>query len=143
VGLHNTRDEAAAQKVLEPLVKAEPQSARMNFMLGDTLLNQQQPDKAIPYLKKAVAVDPKMAAAQASLGRALLQANQGSAAIPHLQAALPVDKDGSLHFQLASAYRGSGQADQAREAMVKYQEIRKKLEADKRAAEEEVRITPP
>jgi predicted Zn-dependent protease len=143
VGLHNTRDEAAAQKILEPLVKADPQSARLNFMLGDTLLNQQQPDKAIPFLKKAVAADPKLLAAQAALGRALLQANQGAAAIPHLQAALGVDKDGSLHFQLASAFRGAGQAEQARSAMVKYQEIRKKLEADKRAAEEEVKITPP
>ncbi|MBM3810655.1 MAG: tetratricopeptide repeat protein [Acidimicrobiia bacterium] len=143
VALHFARDDAAAQKILEPLVKAQPDSARLNFMLGDTLLSQQQPEKAIPYLQKAVKGDPKLVAARSSLGRALLQAGQGEAAIIHLKAALGVDKDGSLHFQLARAYQQAGQSQEARAMTARYQEIRSKLEADKRAAEEEVRITPP
>jgi predicted Zn-dependent protease len=137
------KDFPAAQQILDHLLAREPSAADVNFLQGDLLLNQQQAERAIPFLKMAADTDATLLPAQASLARAYLQAGQGEAAIPHIQAALPLDQDGSLHFQLARAYQTSGQADLARTAMGKYQEIRAKLQADKQILEEEVLITPP
>jgi hypothetical protein len=40
-----------------------------------------------------------------------------------LEAAVPIDRDGSLHYQLALAYRQTGQSDLAAKAMEKYREL--------------------
>ena len=58
--LHDGRDHKGAQAVLEDLLKADPEAAPLNFMYGDTLLSQEQPEKAIPYLEKAVRKDPNL-----------------------------------------------------------------------------------
>lgn len=131
--LHRSRDHAGAQAVLEELLKADPDSAVLNFMYGDTLLLQGLAEKAIPYFEKA----PRHDAAQAALGRALMQAGQAQRAIPHLKAALQLDTDGSLHYQLARAYQATGQAEAAAEILRKYQEIQQ------RAQPQEPEITPP
>ncbi|MBM3749041.1 MAG: tetratricopeptide repeat protein, partial [Acidobacteria bacterium] len=131
--LHYGRDHAAAQAVLEELLKTDPKAAQLNFMYGDTLLSQGQAEKAIPFLEKAL---PRQAA-RGSLGRALMQAGQPAGAIPHLKAALDLDTDGSLHYQLARALQSTGQADAAAPLLKKYQELQQ------RAEPEEPEITPP
>ena len=131
--LHHGRDHAGAQAILGELLKADPDSAVLNFMYGDTLLLAGQAEKAIPYLEKA----PRHDAAQAALGRALMQAGQAQRAIPHLKAALESDADGSLHYQLARALQMTGQAEAAAEILKKYQELQR------RAEPEEPQITPP
>ena len=52
--------------------------------------------------------------------------------VPHLKAALTLDEDGSLHYQLLRAYQAAGQAELAKQVMVKYQQIQKANEAAKR-----------
>ncbi len=141
--LHVSRDYQAARPLLEDLVKREPDSAHLNFLLGDCLLNLQEPERAIAYLKKAVEREPKMLPAHSALARAYLQAGQGAQAVPHLKAALPLDEDGSLHYQLARAYQSGGQPELAKEMLKKYQEIRNSAQAQRRALEEEVQITAP
>lgn len=143
VSLHQSRDYPAAVPLLEDLLKAAPDSAELNYLLGDSFLNLQQAAKAIVYLAKAVQLAPKNLAAHASLARAYLQAGQSRQAVPHLKAALPTDKDGSLHFQLARAYQGSGERELANQMLEKYQEIRKSVQAETENLEEEIQITAP
>ena len=76
-----------------------------------------QPGKAVPLLERAVARDPKLLPAQAALGRAYLEAGETAKAIAPLKAALETDRDGSLHYQLARAYRATGRADLASQAL--------------------------
>lgn len=138
--VHN---QEAARPLLEELLKREPDSADLTLLLGETLLQTQQAQKAVPVLARAVKLDPKLLPAQAALGRALLETGEAAQAIPHLEAALATDTDGSVHYQLARAYRATGQTERAREALSKFQEIQQSADAEVRSLKEEFRITPP
>jgi tetratricopeptide (TPR) repeat protein len=118
-------------------------TAEMNFVAGDSLLRLEQPARAAPYLESALSQDPGMAAADASLGLALVRLGKHAEAIPHLQRALALDDDGSLHFQLANAYRVNGDADKARATMNQYQEIVKRNDDQKAEVAREAQIGPP
>lgn len=136
-------DAEAARPLLEDLLKREPDSAELALVLGETWLRTQEPAKAVPLLEKAVSRDPKLLPAQAALGRAYLAAGEMAKAIAPLQAALETDADGSLHFQLARAYRATGQADLASQALAQFQEMRKSAEAEAQSLQEEFQILPP
>jgi predicted Zn-dependent protease len=136
-------DGEAARPLLEELLKREPDSAELALLLGETFLQVQQAPNAVPVLTRAVELDPKLLPAQAALGRAHLEIGEAAQAIPHLEAALPTDTDGSIHYQLARAYRATGQADLASQALQKFQEIQRSAEAELRRLKEEFRITPP
>ena len=84
-----------------------------------------------------------MLRARAALGRAYLDLGDMAKAIPPLLAALDTDDDGSLHYQLARAYRGSGQSEFADQALAQFREIRKSAETRTQSLQEEFRITPP
>jgi predicted Zn-dependent protease len=132
----------ALEKARE-LLKAQPHSAELNFIAGESLLRLEQPEESAPYLRSAAAADPKLLPAQASLGLALARTGKQSEAIPHLVRALELDQDGSLHFQLAAAYRATGQPDKARAAMAQYQEIEQRLAKGREEAAPEPPVGPP
>jgi predicted Zn-dependent protease len=132
-----------ARPILEDLLQREPDSAELALLLGETWLKTLQPAQAIPLLERAVRRDPHLLAAQAALGRAYLDAGEMARAVAPLQLALETDKDGSLHYQLARAYRATGQAERAREATARFEELRKSSEAEAQSLREEFRITPP
>lgn len=129
VTLRLARDFAAAQKVLEDVVRAEPDAPEANYLLGDVLLAQQQPERAIPFLEKAVRAEPRQPHAQGALGRAYALVGRPAEAIPHLQQSLPADVDGSLRYQLARAYQATGQAERAQAALKDYEEFRQAVQA--------------
>ena len=120
-----------------------PLTPDWNYMEGDSLLHLEQAEKAIPYLEAALRGDPEMTGAHASLGLAYARAGQPAKAIPHLEAAAPVDDDGSLAYQLSRAYQTTGQTDQAAKALGRYQEIVKKVQAQKDELSKETEITAP
>lgn len=94
------------------------------FFYGDALLQAQEVEQALPYLRAAHAKQPDAAVVRASLGRALLQGGDAAAALPHLQsaaAAAPPDSDGAVHYQLAQAYQRLGRAAEAKAALAEYQ----------------------
>ncbi|PYQ02486.1 MAG: hypothetical protein DMF83_23420 [Acidobacteria bacterium] len=136
-------DTETAQAILEELLKREPESAEAALALGETWLKVQQPARAIPLLEGVVRRDPKLLLAQAALGRAYAEAGDMAKAIAPLQAALETDQDGSLHYQLARAYRATGRSELATQALAQFQEIRKSAEAQAQSLQEEFRITPP
>jgi tetratricopeptide (TPR) repeat protein len=125
VTLRLNEDYAAAQPLLEKLAGRLPDSAEINYLLGQVLLNQQQPGAALAYLNKAHTLEPAFLPVRSSLGLAYLQLDRLQEAVPHLEAALPIDQDGSLHFRLARAYQRLGKADLAKSTMERYQHLRK------------------
>jgi predicted Zn-dependent protease len=136
-------DPEAARPILESLLKREPDSAEVTLALGETWLRAQQPAKAVPLLESVVRRDPKLVPAQAALGRAYVEVGDMAKAIAPLEAALEADEDGSLHYQLARAYRATGRSELATRALAQFQELRKSAEARTESLREEFRITPP
>jgi predicted Zn-dependent protease len=143
VSLFMAGDYQAALEAARKLVKAQPGSAEIDFLVGDSLLRLEQPEQAVPFLRAALAADPGMLAADASLGLALSRLGKNSEAIQHLRKALELDDDGSLHFQLANAYRAAGDGEKARTAMAQYQEIVKRTREQKEEIAREAQIGPP
>ena len=141
--LYLAKDAEGAIAILEDLLKREPDSPELGLLLGEAWLKLLQPAKAVPVLEQVVGRDPGRLPAQAALGRAYLEDGATAKAIPPLLAALETDTDGSLHFQLARAYRATGQAERATEALARFQELRKASEAEGESLREEFRITPP
>ena len=136
-------DSEGARPLLEDLLRRAPDSAELALLVGETWLKTQQPGKAIPFLERAASRDPKLLRARALLGRAYLEVGETVKAIPSLQAALHTDQDGSLHYQLARAYRATGRADLASQSLKQFQEIQRSAEAESRSLKEEFQITPP
>jgi predicted Zn-dependent protease len=136
-------EQAAARPLLEDLLKRDPDSAELNLMLGESWLESKEPTKAIPYLEKAIRPDPKRLRARPVLGRAYLEAGDAGRAVPHLEAGLGADEDGSVHFQLARAYRETGQPERARRTLEAFQQIRQANEARAQSEKEEFTIKPP
>ncbi len=143
VSLFLARDYEKVMPMVREQLQRAPNDADLNFFLGDCLLRTGKPEEAIPYLEKAAKNDTKLLPARASLGQAFAGAGRAAEAIPHLEAALPIDEDGSTHYQLSRAYQSAGQPEKARQTLGKYQEIRRKLEADAARLEEKVKITEP
>ncbi len=137
VSLYSARDFEAAKKLLRDLI-GRIDGAELNYLMGDSLLETQDAAASVPFLKKAVEEEPGLLPARASLGRALLQTGAPLQAIPHLQAALALDRNGAQWYQLARAYQGAGQAEQAAEAMRQYQAILQSSADEKQKPEPEI-----
>lgn len=143
VTLRLNRDLGAARLLLEELLRAVPDAAEPNYLLGDVLLAQEQPERAIPYLEKAIRLEPREPRARGALGRAYALVGRPADAIAHLQQALPADADGSLRYQLARSYQAAGQTERAQAAMKDYEEFRKTAQAASEAAGQGASLTPP
>jgi predicted Zn-dependent protease len=143
ISLKLSEDYSAALPLFQALLRQQPSSAELNYLTGDTLLDLQRAEEAIPLLKHAIVRDPKSMAAHKSLARADLAEGKAREAIPHLKLALPSDEDGSLHFQLAQAYRASGQTELAKKALAEFQTIQNSAAAAREATKRETEITAP
>jgi tetratricopeptide (TPR) repeat protein len=143
VTLRLARDFAAAQRVLEPLARQLPDAPEPNYFLGDVLLAQEQPERALPFLEKSVRLEPNEPQARGALGRAYGLLGRPADAIAHLQHALSADADGSLRYQLARAYQAAGRAEEAQAALQDYEQFRKAAREQARAETEAAAITPP
>ena len=143
IALYQSGDLEGARILLQELVKREPDATDLNYLLGDTVLNSQKPQEAIPYLEKAVEADRQMLRAQRSLGLAYLETGQAAKAIVHLKEALPIDQDGSVHYQLGRAYQAHGDRELASSMLKQYQEMQRTQQTGNRTVEKEVAITPP
>ena len=141
--MYLSQDYSPALPMLQELARQEPRSAELRFFVGDSLLHLENAEGAVPELEAAVRLDPKLLPAHASLGLAYARTGKPAEAIPHLSAALAVDEDGSLHYQLARAYQQTGQADLAHATMQKYQDFRRRSDAEAKELEQTAKITAP
>jgi predicted Zn-dependent protease len=136
------RDHEKAASAAKALLSTDPDSPSLLALYGEALLELQRLDAAIPALERALARDGSDAAARVALGRAYVLAGKHAQAIPLLEPALADDEDGTLHFQLARAYQGAGQADKAKPLLDKYQALQQAA-AKRSEGAKETAITPP
>ncbi len=136
-------DYDGAQQMMKDLIKQSPNSVELNYWLGFTLLGLEKPQDAIPFLEKAVEGDPNVLLSRRDLARAYLRVGQVEKAIPHLKAALPMDDDGSLYYQLAQAYRRTGQNEQERQMLHEFRAIQSSVKVERKKLEEQMQISPP
>ena len=136
-------NDPAALPLADEILRENPSSPELNFIKGDILLNSQQAEKAIPYLKAALKFDPNLVPAHHALGRAYMQAGRQAAAIPHLQAALSIDEDGSIRYQLARALQATGDTELAKKTLADSAQRQEMDRKEKSKLEEEMKITPP
>ncbi|MEW5978776.1 MAG: tetratricopeptide repeat protein [Acidobacteriota bacterium] len=136
-------DYQGAREIVERLLAVNPDSAELNYLMGQIVSNQQQPELAIPFLEKVVRAEPEFLPARSSLGLALLRVERETDAIPHLRAALSLDADGSLNFRLARAYQKLGLTEAANQAFARYKELQTRVDAQPANSERESQITRP
>ncbi|MGH9372178.1 MAG: tetratricopeptide repeat protein [Vicinamibacterales bacterium] len=136
------RDYEQAVATLAPVVKANPDDARLLTVYGDSLLQLQRPDEALPMLRRAVERSPADPMSRLTLGRAYVQKGDFAAAIPLIEPQLSQDQDGSLHVQLARAYTGIGEKEKATALLVRSQELQRAAQ-ERTAAAGQKAITPP
>jgi predicted Zn-dependent protease len=124
-------------------VKTDPDSVDLRLLLGAALLKLQLPEQAVVHLKKAVTLQPKNLSADSYLAQAYVGLGRSREAIPYLEESLPVDQDGSLRYQLAQAYRSTGQLEKASAVLAEYARIKKSNEERDATLNKENEITPP
>ena len=114
---HVYRSQGDSQKAaayFERTLKARPDDVAALVWLGNMYLDQGRTVEAGPLFSRALALDATAAAAHAGLGRVSLAGRDYMGAIEHLETALKLNRSASsVHYLLASAYRGAGQADRA------------------------------
>lgn len=136
------REYERAVTTLAPLVKEDTSDGRLLSVYGDSLLQAQRVDEAIPILRRALAADAADPMPRLALARAYAQKGDHAAAIPLFESQLPQDNDGSLHVQLARSYTALGQKDKAAALLERSQELQRA--AQERAAQAGQRtIAPP
>ena len=133
--LFRAHEFSSALPILVELLQKGSDSRELNFLCGATLVNLDEPEKAIPPLEAAIRLDDKFLPAHAALGRALLQTGKPERAIPHLQTALSGDEDATVHFELLRAYQLAGQPERAAQAKIEYQKALRAAEAKERLEE--------
>jgi predicted Zn-dependent protease len=136
------KDYEKAVATLLPLAKAHPDNPQLLATCGDALLQLQRIDDAIPLLQRSTAMDTSDPAPRMSLARAYIAKEYFTAAIPLLELDLPDDTDGSVHVQLARAYKGIGNEEKATQ-LLERSEALQKASQERSAVKGQRAITPP
>ena len=136
------RDFDRTVTTLQPLLKIRGDDPQLLSMYGEALLEQQRVDDAIAALERATGLESSNSAARLALARAYMQKGYYQAAIPLIEVEIADDKDGSLHVQLARAYKGAGNGEKSAELLTRSQELQRAAQ-ERSAAAGQRTITPP
>jgi tetratricopeptide (TPR) repeat protein len=100
--------------LFEQALALQPDHVPSLVWLAEMHIAQSQPDRAKPLLVKAKMLAPREAAVLYGLGRVALDAREYAEAVTDLEAALALAPSATrVHYPLAIAYRGLGNAQQA------------------------------
>jgi len=98
----------------ERALQLQPNDVATLVWLGDAYLEQGRPESAEPLFVKALQLQRDSAAALSGRGRAALGRKDYAGAVKNLEEALALEPRATgLHYSLAMAYRGVGDADRA------------------------------
>jgi tetratricopeptide (TPR) repeat protein len=101
-----------------------PSDPEVNLVIGEILVEQHDFTDAESYLKRSLSAKPQMLPhIYALLGHIDEQEGRNQDAIRDLLLGLPSDEDGSVHYQLAQAYRRVGDNKDAAGAMAQVRVI--------------------
>jgi predicted Zn-dependent protease len=131
-----------AASTLQPLLKSRGDDPQLLAMCGESLLELQRVEDAIPLLERATSIDTSNSAARLALARAYVQKQYFAAAIPLFEVELHDDQDGSVHVQLARAYRAAGNVEKASELLAESEKLQRASQ-ERSAAAGQRTITPP
>jgi tetratricopeptide (TPR) repeat protein len=107
-------DGAKAAAAFERAYHAKADDVPTLVALGDAYLDQGRVPEAEPLFAKALSLQPTSVPAIAGSGRVALAKRDYPRAIEQLERALSLDpRAGVIHYPLAMAYRGMGDADKA------------------------------
>ena len=124
VALLNLQRVEQAKTLLEKAAKNDPNDAHAWYNLGLYYKNSSNPEKAVEAFRRVTEIDPNDADTWYFLGSTYAQLKQYPEAIAAFEHALKLDPlHASAVFGLSRAYQQSGQADQAREKLKKFQYI--------------------
>jgi tetratricopeptide (TPR) repeat protein len=101
-----------------------PWDPMVNYLIGDSLVEQQQSRQALPYLRRALATRSGFLDAEASLGRALARLGNLQEAASDLEKVASADRDGSIHYELFRVYLRMGKKDLAARNLAQAKELR-------------------
>jgi tetratricopeptide (TPR) repeat protein len=105
-------------------VELDPRNAQAQLRLGDSLLMAQKAEEAVLHLSSALDLDFSLLDAHAKLGKALAMLSRFEEAVSHLERASYLDRDGSLHYQMATLYRRLGKEERAAASLKESQRLR-------------------
>jgi tetratricopeptide (TPR) repeat protein len=107
-------DRAHAAAAFERALKVKPSDLTSLVWLGESYLDDDRLDLAQAAFQRAIAVQPQSAAALFGAGRTALARREFAEAAQDLERALALDARASaIHYPLAMAYRGLGDAGKA------------------------------
>jgi tetratricopeptide (TPR) repeat protein len=102
-----------ARVELEAELEFNPHHAGALHDLGDSYLQEHEPEKALPYLQQAVAAYPQNPDIHRDLGAAYAQLKDFVKAEAEYKVGLSNDEDGSVHYKLAKVYQALGRKQDA------------------------------
>ncbi|MFW6198516.1 MAG: tetratricopeptide repeat protein [Acidobacteriota bacterium] len=131
------QDLDAAVDALERALELQPEFIPAVYGLGVVLSDRPaEHDRALGLLRRAVEAEWEETEARYLIGRILLDQGDAAAALPWLESSIELAPDKiDAHYQLAQAYRSTGDRDAARSAMTRFEELRQaanRAEADEK-----------
>lgn len=113
--LYKTKGAFAKSVVsFERALQLRPNDVATLVWLSEVHLGDGRPEAAEPLLTKALSLQPRSVPARFGLGRAALAKQDYGTAVKHLEEALALNTQAaSIHYPLAMAYRGLGEAEKA------------------------------
>jgi tetratricopeptide (TPR) repeat protein len=121
-------DRDAALEAYTQALRLQARDGKTRLALGRFYLDRGEPDRAIEPLLVALEADPSLHDAYAVLGRAYNLAGNPSAAVTVLKKELDTDPaDQDARYALGRALVAMGRADEGREELDKYANIRQQV----------------
>ncbi len=118
-------DEAAREFQAE--LANDPNHAQSMAYLGDIQLKKDNPEKAIPLLRKAIELQRDLRFAYIALGTALTAQKQYPEALAILQQAVKLDPaQADAHYRIARVYQATGKTEEAQKEFAKVRELHQK-----------------
>ncbi len=124
-----------ALPALEKALALDSYNIRVQAQIGEVRMMQDQPQKAMPYLRAAVKANPRDRRSRMYLARALADAGQLGDAIRLLEA-VESDPDGRAHYLLGRLYSQQGEKERAARAFAIFRERKKALSAGSMPAQD-------